>query len=421
MPAEAASGLLSVEDALDRILAAMPEMPAEDVMLTDGLGRILAVPAISRRTQPPFAVSAMDGYAVRSADVKTCPVDLKRIGSVPAGTAFAGTVGAGEAVRIFTGGRIPDGADAIVIQEDVDAPSEEDGVMITVREGVAAGTYVRDAGLDFREGDTGIPAGRRLTARDIGLAAAMNLPWLRVRRKPRVAVLASGDEIARPGDPVGENQIVSSNGLALCALIAECGGVAINLGIAPDTEDGLRSMAAGARGADLLITTGGASVGEHDLVQKALGVQQDGSEALEVDFWRIAMRPGKPLIFGRIGQTPMLGLPGNPVSTLVCATIFLQPALAAMLRAGEPTLQATSAILASPLGANDRRQDYVRARLETGDNGAVQVRAFSRQDSSMLSRLAQADCLIVRPPHDPARAAGETVEVLPLPGGGIRA
>lgn len=412
-----ASELLPVEDALARILEALSPLPAEMVPVSEALGRVTAEPILARRTQPPMAVSAMDGYAVRAADVASVPATLTRIGSAPAGGGFAGTVGPGEAVRIFTGGPVPDGADAVVIQEDVDASAEEDGATLTVREGAAAGTYVRPAGLDFKEGDVGVPAGRRLTARDIGLAAAMNVPWIAVRRRPRVAILSTGDEIVRPGELTEPSRIVSSNAYALAAVVKAVGGEPVDLGIAPDDSDTLRTLAAGARGADLLLTSGGASVGRHDLVQQALGDGTLGEDALRVGFWQIAMRPGKPLIFGHFGRTPMLGLPGNPVSTVVCATVFLRPALERLL--GLPTGPASlsEAVLAVDLKPNDRRQDYMRATSESGPDGRRIVTPFVRQDSSMMSRLAEADCLLVRPPHDPARRAGDTVSVLPLDGG----
>ncbi len=411
------SDLLPVEDALARILDAVSPLAAEVVPVSEALGRVSAEPITARRTQPPMAVSAMDGYAVRAADVAAVPATLRRVGSAPAGGGYTGTVGPGEAVRIFTGGPVPDGADCIVLQEDVDAASEEDGAQILVREGAAAGTFVRPAGLDFRTGDVGVPAGRRLTARDIGLAAAMNVPWLQVRRRPRVAILSTGDEIVRPGELDEPTRIVSSNAYALAAVVRAVGGEAIDLGIAPDDREALRAMAAGARGADLLVTSGGASVGRHDLVQEALGDGALGADALQVGFWKIAMRPGKPLIFGRLGAVPMLGLPGNPVSTMVCAAVFLRPALERMLGldAGPATL--SEAVLAVDLKANDRRQDYMRATSQTDSEGRRLVTPFTRQDSSMMSKLAEADCLVVRPPHDPARQRGDRVTILPLDGG----
>ena len=399
--------MISVEEARQRIIGGFEALPPEQVSLADAQGRALAEDISARVTQPPAAVSAMDGYAVRAEDVREVPVTLDRIGEAPAGGVFDGKVGPGQAVRIFTGGPVPAGADAIVIQED----TETDGKRVTVKEPAPEGHYIRPAGLDFREGDVGIRAGRLLTARDIGLAAAMNVPWLKVRRRPRIAVLATGDEVVMPGDPRGPHQIVSSNGLALAAFITANGGDPINLGIAPDTSDALKSMAAGAKGADLLVTTGGASVGEHDLVQSALG-----EVGFEVDFWRVAMRPGKPLMFGRLGETPLLGLPGNPVSSLVCAILYLGPIMETMLglrRADEP---APTALLGADLDENDRRQDYLRARLSRGNDGDLVATPFGRQDSSMLSHLVNSDCLVVRAPHAPPAKAGERVEIIPLPG-----
>ena len=406
--------LLAVDEARSRILDAVIAMPTETVALTEALGRVTSEPVVARRTQPPVAVSAMDGYAVRAADVAKVPATLTRIGSAPAGGVFPGTVGPGQAVRIFTGGPVPHGADAIVIQEDVDADSEADGATVTVREGATAGTYIRPAGLDFSAGETGIPAGRRITARDVGLAAAMNVPWIPVHRRPRIAILSTGDEIVRPGDADDGRKIFSSNTYALAALIRAVGGDPVDLGIAPDDSDALQRIASGARGTDFLVTTGGASVGRHDLVQQALGDGAFGADALDVGFWRIAMRPGKPLIFGRFAGIPMLGLPGNPVSTMVCATIFLRPALERMLGLSETEVRLSPAILDADMAENDRRQDYVRATLRTDTDGRHRVTPFPRQDSSMMSRLARADCLIVRPPHDPSRAAGDAVSVLLL-------
>ncbi|MHA1153258.1 MAG: molybdopterin molybdotransferase MoeA [Alphaproteobacteria bacterium] len=400
--------MLSVEEALTRITAAFEPLPAETVGLTGALGRVLTEDVAARITQPPKDVSAMDGYAVRAADVAQVPARLDVIGRVPAGGEFEGAVGPGQALRIFTGAPVPEGADAIVMQED----TERDGDVVVIKQGVAAGKFVRPAGLDFRTGEVGLTAGRLLSARDVGLAAAMDRPWLQVRRRPRVAVLATGDEVVLPGEPRGPTQIVSSNGFSLAAFVEACGGQPIHLGIAPDDSAAIKTLVDGARGADLLVTTGGVSVGEHDLIREVLGEQ-----GLEMDFWRIAMRPGKPLLFGRIGATPVLGLPGNPVSSLVCATLFLGPAIAVMLGRNLEGAAPETAILGEPLGANDRRQDYLRARLETDAQGHRLVRPFSRQDSSMLAILAQADCLIVRAPDAPAAEAGEVVEIVPLSGG----
>jgi molybdopterin molybdotransferase len=400
--------VISVEEALKRLLKPLVALAPEQVALPDAFGRVLAEDVSARRTQPPAALSAMDGYAVRADDVAQVPALLRVVGAVPAGQSHGRPFGPGEAVRIFTGAPLPDGADAIVIQED----TSRDGDIVTVREGASKGRYVRPAGLDFVAGATGLRKGRRLTARDIGLAAAMDRPWLMVHRRPRVAILATGDEIVMPGDPIGPNQIVSSNSVALGAFVVACGGVPLQLGIAADTLDSVRRAAEGARGADLLITTGGASVGEHDLVKDALG-----SAGLELDFWKIAMRPGKPLMVGRYRDATMVGLPGNPVSTLVCALIFLKPAierLSGLDPAAEPPVTAR---LAMPLPENDRRQDYLRATLARAADGDLEAKPFDKQDSSMMSLLARADCLMIRPPHAPAARAGERVTILPLGGG----
>lgn len=400
--------MLSVEKALARVLAAFEPLPAEQVSLANALGRVLAEDVTARVTQPPAAVSAMDGYAVRAADVARVPAVLRQVGYVRAGASYDGTVGPGEAVRIFTGAPVPTGADTIIIQEDTKADDDT----VTVLEGASKGRYIRPAGLDFSAGEVGLRAGRVLTARDIGYAAAMNVSWLSVRRQPRVAILVTGDEVVMPGDPIGANQIASSNGPALAAFVTASGGVPLLLGIALDSAQSLKRMAAGARGADLLVTTGGASVGEHDLVQSVLK-----GEGLEVDFWQVAMRPGKPLMFGRLGDTPVLGLPGNPVSSLVCAVLFIRPILETMLGAEKLDRSLATALLGVDLGENDRRQDYLRARLSTNKDGALVATPFEKQDSSMLSRLAHADCLVVRPPLAPPAKAGEVITIIPLAGG----
>lgn len=401
--------MISVEEARARILKAVAALPAEQVALAQALGRVLAEDVVAQVTQPPAAVSAMDGYAVRAADVAKVPAVLTVTGKVPAGGAFEGQVAKGQAVRIFTGAPLPEGADTVVIQEDTEAQ----GRKVAVKEAPKRkGQFVRPAGLDFRKGDVGAKAGRRLTARDLGLAAAMNVPWLKVHRRPRVAILSTGDELVMPGQPIGASQIVCSNGISLAAAVAAFGGEAVDLGIVPDDRKALAAMARGARGADMLVTTGGASVGEHDLVREVLG-----KEGLKVDFWKIAMRPGKPLIFGHIAGTPMLGLPGNPVSSLVCALIYLRPALEKMQGLDPAAEPPAAAVLGSPLPANDRRQDYLRATLKRRNDGALVATPFAKQDSSMLATLAHADCLVVRPPLAPAAKSGERVEIVPFPGG----
>ncbi|MCH8917662.1 MAG: molybdopterin molybdotransferase MoeA [Alphaproteobacteria bacterium] len=397
--------MISVEEARTRICAAFAPVATEMVALTAAAGRVLARDLAARRTQPPHAVSAMDGYAVRAQDVGEVPVRLEVVGEAPAGGAFTGTVGPGQAVRIFTGGPVPAGADTIIVQEDTDLGTPA----VTVNQGAPANQHVRRAGIDFSEGEVLLQAGRRLGARDIGLAAAMNHPWIAVTRKPRVALLATGDEVVRPGDPLGPNQIVSSNGPALAAFIESRGGIAIDLGIAADDEASIRALAQGARGADLLVTMGGVSVGDRDLVRKVLG-----EAGLEVDFWRIAMKPGKPLMFGSLAGVPVLGLPGNPVSSMVCALLFLGPALDKMAGLAGTGLPVIRARLGADIGANNFREDYMRATLTADGEGTPVVVALAIQDSSMASALARADGLIIRPPGAPAASAGDWVDVIRL-------
>lgn len=394
----------SVEAARARILAALSATPPETVALAEAAGRVLARPVSARLTQPPAAVSAMDGYALRAADA-ALGARLLVVGEAPAGHPFAGQTGPGEAVRIFTGAFIPKGADSILLQEDATA---EAGTVL-VREAVTQGRWVRPAGLDFATGETLLAAGRKLTARDIGLAAAANHPWLTVHRRPRIGILATGDEIALPGDPLPMGGIVSSNAHALAAMLRAAGAEAVILPIAPDDADAIATLAQGARGCDMLVTTGGASVGEHDLVQKAL---VPGGFAL--DFWKIAMRPGKPLIWGRLGETPMLGLPGNPVSALVCAVVFLLPAVAVMAGLPAAPTPSEAALAGADLAANDQREDYLRCTLD----GEVAT-PFSRQDSSMLKTLARADALLIRAPHAAALPAGSPVRIIRLSALGV--
>jgi molybdopterin molybdotransferase len=400
--------VISVEEAHARLLALIDTLPPEQIALSDGLGRVLAEDVAARRTQPPFAVSAMDGYAVRADDLGQIPAELRIVAEVPAGAGFGGHVGAGEAARIFTGAPMPAGTDTVVIQED----AERKGDRVRVLEAAQRGRYVRREGLDFGEEEVLLHVGRRLTARDIGLAAAMNRPWLFVRRRPRIGILSTGDEIVMPGDPIGPNQIVSSNSLALAAIVCACGGIAVSVGNAPDDPEALRRIAAATRGVDLLVTTGGASVGEHDLVREALA-----ADGFELDFWQIAMRPGKPLMVGRYHGTPMLGLPGNPVSSFVCAMLFLVPAIERLSGAALAESAPATARLGAPLTKNDRRQDYLRARLARAPDGIEEVFAFEIQDSSMMRLLAAADCLIIRPPHAAPAAQGEAVSIIRFPTG----
>ena len=403
--------MLAVDDAVAMVAAGFEPLPAEQVDLAGALGRVLAEHVRSRVTQPPADVSAMDGYAVRAADAAAPPAILRVIGESAAGHPFFGRVGAGEAVRISTGAAVPEGTDAIVMQED----TERHDSAVRVREAPVAGRWIRRAGLDFRSGDVLLAAGSRLTARDVALAAAANVPWLMVRRRPRIAVVATGDELAMPGEPLDGQRIVSSNSVALRAFVAAVGGEVLDLGIARDDAAALRTIVAGARGADLLVTMGGASVGDHDLVRSVLGEQ-----GLNLGFYRVAMRPGKPLIFGRLRDVPLLGLPGNPVSVGVTSRIFLKCAIDRMLgRTGDDG--ATTAQLGCDLAANDMRQDYLRARLERNGAGTLIATPFDRQDSAMLALLAAADCLVVRPPYAPPAPLGASVPILDLRVGAVTA
>ena len=394
-----ASDLLPVEEARARIIAALSPTAAETVALAEAAGRVLARGVTARLTQPPADVSAMDGYAVRAADAAE-GARLAVIGSAPAGRPFAGTVGLGQAVRIFTGGFIPAGTDAVLLQEDAEAADGQ----VLVKEAVRVGRHIRRRGLDFAEGAEVLPAGRRLTPRDIGLAAASNNPWLAVHRKPRIGILATGDEIALPGDPIPPGGIVSSNAHAIAALIRARGGDPVVLPIAPDDARAIAGVAATAHAFDMLVTTGGASVGEHDLIQTALG-----TEGFELGFWKIAMRPGKPLIWGHLGRTPVLGLPGNPVSALVCGVLFLIPALDRMsgLPGAAPPMRRV--LTGAPLAENDRRADYLRATVSFDKEGRMRVTPAAVQDSSMMGTLARADALVMRAPH--AHALPENAEV----------
>lgn len=401
--------LISAAEALARVLASVAApVEAESVAIDAAAGRTLAADLAAARTQPPFAASAMDGYAVRAADLETVPAKLRVVGRSVAGRRHPGPVAAGEAVRIFTGAPMPDGADAIVIQEDTNLGADE----VEVRERAAPGRFVRPAGLDFREGDVLLRAGERLDARRLALAAAMGHAAVPVRRRPRVAILATGDELVRPGEPAGPDQIVASNPFAVRAIVERAGADAIDLGIARDTMEDLDRAIARARetSADLLVTLGGASVGEHDLVGAALA-----SSGMELGFWKIALRPGKPLMHGKLGEMLLIGLPGNPVSSIVCSVLFIVPAIRALLgdpRAGDDPTEA--AFLGADLPQNDSRQDYMRASLARGPEGELVATAGSRQDSSMLATLAGSEALIVRPPHAPAAAAGERCPIIRL-------
>ena len=403
--------LLPVAEAIARIVAGVEPLPSETVPLLEAGGRTLAEPLIAARTQPPFPASAMDGYAVRAADVASAPATLKLIGESAAGKRFAGVLGAGQAARIFTGAPVPEGADAILIQENAETP---DPTTVIAKAPVNAGRHIRRAGFDFNEGERLLEAGRILSPREIAVAAAMGYGEVPVRRRPRVAVLSTGDELVAPGVTPGPDQIVASNGPAIAAFVTANGGKPHDLGIVRDDRAAIvTAIEAGLiAGGNIMVTIGGVSVGDRDLVGQSLA-----HSGLEMGFWRVAMRPGKPLMFGRLPQPSgapvrVLGLPGNPVSSMVCAIVFLAPLLAAYL--GHPSVDPTEpAILAVDITENDDRQDYIRASIAK-TTGLPMVYPLPVQDSSGLAVLAAADCLLVRPPLAPAAKAGDPCRIIRL-------
>ncbi len=398
-------GLLSVEEALARVLDGAAATDIERVPLASAAQRVLAENVAATLTQPPFDASAMDGYAVRAADLAHVPATLTLIGEARAGQSFSGTVGAGQCSRIFTGAPLPDGADTVVIQENTTA----EGTTVTVRQAPEAGANIRPRGGDFADGQVLLAAGRTLDARAILLAAAMGHGALAVRRKPVIAILATGDELVEPGQPPGPDQIVSSNPYGLAAMIAAAGGEPRLLGIAGDTRAALEAKIAEAAGADVLVTIGGASVGDHDLVGPVLK-----ERGVTIDFWKIAMRPGKPMLFGRRGAQRVLGLPGNPVSAMICARVFLVPLLERLLGKQGAERAPVKARLTQPMKANGDRVHYMRATTARDAAGVLTVTPQASQDSSLTSVLAASDALIVSAINAPALAAGAEVDVLLL-------
>ena len=407
-----AGDLIAVEEALARVLAgATPIRDVEEVPLAQAFGRTLARDLAARRTQPPSDVSAMDGYALRAADLAQAGARLRLVGESAAGRGFSGAVGPGQCVRIFTGAPTPAGVDCILLQED----SIVEGDRIGAREAPVRGKHIRARGLDFLDGAMGLSAGIRLGPAELALAAAMNHARLPVVRRPRIAVLATGDELVAPGAAAGEDKIVCSNTFAVAAYIEGAGGVAVDLGIAPDDLAATEAAIARARDCDGLATLGGASVGDHDYVKTALA-----NQGMKLDFWRLAMRPGKPLIHGVLEGMSVLGLPGNPVSSMVCALVFLVPLVRKLSGDAEPAPDMRAfARLGRDLKANDKRQDYLRAALTRDADGALVATPHEVQDSSLISVLAQSQALIVRPPHAPAARAGDICTILPLARGGF--
>lgn len=395
--------LMPVGEALARLLDLAPRPARETVPLAEAAGRVLSTDAVAMRDQPPFAASAMDGYAVRAAEA-TAGARLEVAGTSAAGRRHDGPLAAGRAVRIFTGAPVPEGADTILIQENAD----RDGDHIRVREAPPPGAFVRPAGGDFAVGSR-IAAPKRLTARDLALLAAMNVAKVTVARRPRVALIPTGDELVDPGETPGPDQIVSSNPLGLGPRLAEIGGDVQRCPIARDSRESLRAAFEAAVGADLVVTIGGASVGEHDLVGEVFA-EMGGVR----DFWRIAMRPGKPLMAGRLGGAMMVGLPGNPVSAMVCGEIFLIPVVEAALGLPSGPRRRVRARLASALPAGGVREHYMRARLLEERDGVRWLEVFDNQDSSLVATLAEADALAVQPIGGPTLPAGAWIEAILL-------
>ena len=398
--------LMKVEDALMRLLSDVEPLASERIPLAQGLDRILAENLCADRNQPPFAASAMDGYAVKSANITDLPTRLQVVGEVPAGQHFPDIVHKWEAVRIFTGAPVPEGADAILIQEN----AERDGAFLLAKERVKPGQFIRPIGLDFKKGDMLITKGTKMGPAHLSLAASMNHATLPVLKRPKLAVLATGNELVLPGEDPSDDQIIASNNIGVLSLAQRAGADCLDLGIARDNEQDIAAKVSEAKeaGVDILVTSGGVSVGEHDLVQDVLK-----KAGMALDFWRIAMRPGKPLMAGKLDATQVLGLPGNPVSALICATLFLLPLIRKMQGDNSPQ-PLTDARLGADVAANDHRQSYLRAMLSQDDNSALIATPFTGQDSAMLSGLARADALLIRPPHAEAGKQGESCQVIRL-------
>ena len=395
---------MPVSEALQRVLDDAPPLGIETAPLADALGRVLAQDLAAKRTQPPADVSAMDGYAVRANDVAQAPATLKLIGEVAAGHPFEGAVGPGEAARIFTGGLVPDGADCVVIQE----VTRRDGEHVVIERSAIRGRNIRRKGIDFSAGDVLLSRGTRLNDRDLMLAASMNYADVPVHRRPKVAVIGTGDELVPPGTEPEAGEIVYSNGFALTALARSEGAEARDFGIARDRIESIIEKLREARawGADVLVTTGGASVGEHDLVQRALR-----AEGLDLSFWRVALRPGRPMMHGRLGELHVLGVPGNPVSSYVCSFLFLVPLIRKLSGRADLEHVRETARLGRDLPENDEREDYLRARLTQGPDGPVATPVTS-QDSSLMAPLSRAGCLVIRPARAPAASAGSLCSIL---------
>jgi molybdopterin molybdotransferase len=398
---------LSVKEARARVLDGVEPLPAEVIAIGTAHGRVLTADLAALRSQPAEAVSAMDGYAVRAADVTCLPATLTVVGEAAAGQPFLGTVGPGETARIFTGGVLPAGADAVVLQEH----SERCGAVVLIKSSPAVGKHVRTAALDFARGAVVLRQGRRLSDRDLALAAGMNYPAVAVHRRPKLAILATGDELVPPGSELTRGQVVYSNGFAIAALARRESAEVVDFGIVPDRIEPTVAAIEQVRrsGADVLVTTGGASVGDYDLVKRSLEIQ-----GMELAFWKVAMRPGRPLIHGRIGATYVLGLPGNPASSYVGAFLFLIPLLRKLCGRDDLLAPLEPAVLGRDLAQNDERTDYLRAQLDARADGKLVATPFDLQDSSLLVPLAEADCFVVREPYAAAAKSGTECNIIRL-------
>ncbi len=395
--------LLPIDQALIKVTEFLKTLTSNKVSVAKALNQVLTEDIFAKLTQPPFSSSAMDGYAIRSEDITSIPATLNVIGESAAGHGFAKPVQKGQAVRIFTGAPVPNGADTVIMQENT--TSEGDNVTITV--GNSPGANIRPKGADFNQGDVLLKSGKILTAKDLALAAAMNWAELSVRKKPVVAILATGDELVEPGQNPNPDQIVSSVPYGLLPMIENWGAEALYLGIANDTEDSLKEKISQSRDADILVTIGGASVGDHDLVQKVLRDQ-----GMDLNFWKVAIRPGKPIMYGQLNNTHVLGLPGNPVSAFICAEIFLKEMISTLLGITGDRQKVTNAFLTEEISANGPRQHYMRASTKHREDGLLDVCPATSQDSSLLKTFANSDCLIIRSPHAPAAKCGEVVNII---------
>lgn len=397
--------LLPVADALSAILKNLPPLDTERVALDDASGRILAEDLTAKLANPPFSASAMDGYAVRATDIQKAGTKLKVIGEAAAGHEFTDTASAGDAVRIFTGAPLPTGTDTIVIQEN----TERDEELVTISETAPRGNFVREKGSDFAEGETLLFKGEILHPRLLNLAAAMNHGILPVIRKPKVAIIATGDELILPGNKPTQDQVICSTPFGLEAMIKNAGATPIKMGIAGDSLEALNESLRRSADADIVVTIGGASAGDHDLVQQALK-----NIGVEMNFWKINMRPGKPLMFGKRDQQRYLGVPGNPVSAMVCAAIFLRPLIKSMLGQNPAQDNQLTGTLAAPLEANGGRQHYMRAQMASSSEGKLTITPAQTQDSAMQRTLARSNCLIVRKPKAPEANPGDEVNIIPI-------